>query len=312
MALYTDKLGHSLEKFAAVTVFDATFYGPAGEPLITFDTLTVSNISTEASQKEIRGGQGANLLLSYDYGRTAEVEITDALASMYSLQYLWGGKLNNSGVIKASMTRNGVIGDDRFITGVGSTAKINEKMMTLVEGSSIYGLIKYEDEIEEDFGKKSKSEFEALIKTLPRGASYRIYTEETFKQGTAEGVTHSHVNELTLTATDFPPVMRLVGSTFTVDAKTGRKIETQIEIPRFKPSASFTFTFEAEGEASVFDFTGTALADGNRILVYRTLGYVDAVHGATDSTDVRDDVGKNPEAGNTNTVKPTPPTGGGE
>ena len=57
MALYTDLLGHNLEKFAGVTVFDATFYDPnSGQPLITFDTLQVSNITTDASQKEIRGG----------------------------------------------------------------------------------------------------------------------------------------------------------------------------------------------------------------------------------------------------------------
>ena len=49
-------------------------------------------------KRKLEVGQGAGLIASYDYGRTAEIEITDALASMYSLQYLWGGKLNNSGL----------------------------------------------------------------------------------------------------------------------------------------------------------------------------------------------------------------------
>ena len=96
MALYKDLLGHNLEKFGAVTVFDATFYDNNNKPLITFDTLTVSNIAVEAEQKEIRGGQGANLLVSYDYGKNATVEITDALASMFSLQYIMGSKLKEN------------------------------------------------------------------------------------------------------------------------------------------------------------------------------------------------------------------------
>jgi len=80
---------HFNEKFGIVTVLDATFYNTDDDtPLIEFDTLTVSNISAEGEQKEIRGGQGADLLMQYDYGRKAEIEITDALLSMDSLQKL--------------------------------------------------------------------------------------------------------------------------------------------------------------------------------------------------------------------------------
>lgn len=307
MALYTDLLGHNLEKFAGVTVFDATFYDPnTGQPLITFDTLQVSNITTDASQKEIRGGQGAGLIASYDYGRTAEIEITDALASMYSLQYLWGGKLNNSGKIKASMVRKGTIGESGgYIT---DDNKIDTKRIKLQLGSTITGIWRYPEGIEENFGAVQVAGFEALVKGLPKGTRYTLYTEEEFVQGDGAGVTHSHVNELTLTSTDFPPIMRLVGQTFFLDVKTGKKVLAQVEIPRFKPSASFTFTFEAEGEASVFDFTGTALADGNQILKLKTLGYEDALHGAAEVEVARDEVGKNPEQSNTNTVKPDPIT----
>ena len=76
---FNNLLGHNLDKFGMVTVLDVTIYSIAGEPLLELDTLKVSSISSEGSQKEIRGGQGAELLLQYDYGRTATVEITDAL-----------------------------------------------------------------------------------------------------------------------------------------------------------------------------------------------------------------------------------------
>ena len=84
---------------------------------------------------------------------------------------------------------------------------------------------------------------------------------------------NSHVYQLTLTTTDFPKVMRLVGETFFVDSTTGKKIFAQVEIPRFKPNADFELSFEAEGDASVFDFSGVALADEGDLVKIKTLGY---------------------------------------
>ena len=122
MALYKDLLGHNLEKFAGVTVFDATLYD-GEKPLITFDTLTVSNISIEGEQKEIRGGQGANLLISYDYGKNANIEITDALASIYSLKYIWGAQIKHENIealVRRIFKPENVLevhGPDNIITG---------------------------------------------------------------------------------------------------------------------------------------------------------------------------------------------------
>jgi len=104
---FNNLLGHNLDKFGMVTVLDVTIYSIAGEPLLELDTLKVSSISSEGSQKEIRGGQGAELLLQYDYGRTATVAITDALASMDSLEYLWGGSLTEGNITYAGKV-NGV------------------------------------------------------------------------------------------------------------------------------------------------------------------------------------------------------------
>ena len=90
----------------------------------------MSNVSSEGSQKEIRGGQGADLLLTYDYGRTANIEIQDALASMSSLQYLWGGTLVESGITyHAKLETTLVDATDITLTNAveGSTAKVINK-----------------------------------------------------------------------------------------------------------------------------------------------------------------------------------------
>lgn len=253
-------LGHTLEKFGMVTVLDARFYDPeCGDVLIEFDTLTVSNISAEGQQKEIRGGQGADLLLSYDYGRTANIEITDALASMYSLEYLWGGKLKNDNIVFPERKEYIITGNTLPAAPVAEPGKATVayygkdangkdaavKQVITVGGETLLTFAKPEE-----------------ITTLNKIVAF-------FNKKATAG---AHVHELVLTATDFPPVVRFVGETFLIDQTSGKKIPMQIEIPRFKINSNFTFSLEAEGDASVFDFSGVALSDNGNLMYIRTLG----------------------------------------
>ena len=248
MAVYKNLLGHSLEKFGAVTVFDATFYDDKNKPLITFDTLTVSNISVEAEQKEIRGGQGANLLVTYDYGKNATVEITDALASMFSLQYLMGTKINTT--FQAMVRREAVLDNGNWY--------VHDKPHTDLNASALIYLKDNEGQkmIEEGIkinGTKEEKGYEVTITgstDLANAEKVFVYYNATFEEGP------SHVRELKLTSTDFPSIVKMVGETIFVDAKTGRRVNAQIEIPKFKLNADFELTFEAEGDASSFDFSG--------------------------------------------------------
>jgi hypothetical protein len=46
----------------------------------------------------------------------------------------------------------------------------------------------------------------------------------------------------------------------------------QIEIPKLKLNANFTLSFDAEGDPSVFDFSGVALSHNGDLIKVRTLG----------------------------------------
>lgn len=282
MAIYKDLLGHSLEKTGAVTVFDATFYDSNDRPLLTLDTLTISNISTDAEQKEIRGGQGADLLMTYDYGRTATVEITDALISMYSLRYLWGAKLKE-GDISALVRRERV-----YDTGYHFP-------VTADKNAPVTILHKYANGTEEylEFPNIEAATSLQANSKAKKGDTYIAYYREEFSQGGEDNITRSHVNELTLNSNDFPQVMKLVGETFLIDVKTGKKVAMQIEFPKFKPNAQFTFTLESEGDASAFDFGGQAFAHNGQVFHIRTLGYLDEEREV--STVNPDTEGYNPE-----------------
>jgi hypothetical protein len=88
-------LQHNIERFGMVTVMDVVLYdikndGTQGAPKLFLDTLKMTNISTEGENKEIRGGIGNDMLISYDFGRTANIEIQDALLSPSSLAILFG------------------------------------------------------------------------------------------------------------------------------------------------------------------------------------------------------------------------------
>lgn len=356
MALYSNLIGHNLEKFGMITVLDATFYDVAtGVPLIHFDTLKMSNISSEGQQKEIRGGQGAELLLTYDFGRTANIEVTDALASMYSLEYLWGGTIDRtatfdylkrkegvvitntlSAVISSSATVGTVSGSGAgpftatiTTTGTGlsyqvgnilsatagspgtlgtgvvtvvstSTNSINVSSTGAMTAGSITNVkrrvyqIAINSQMPDLKGKDSTNTvFKGTIGT--RLLDFQI-TDDTGGAELAQAVvalnselaltsaityytvtadtTVDHTHELVLTNLDFPPIVKMVGDSFLLDQDTGRKIAMQIEIPRFKLDTNFSFTLEAEGDASVFDFSGVALSDNGNILIMRTLGVI--------------------------------------
>jgi hypothetical protein len=326
---FNNLLGHNLEKFGMVTVLDVTIYSMSGEPMLELDTLKVSSISSEGSQKEIRGGQGAELLLQYDYGRTAMVEITDALASMDSLEYLWGGNLIKGEVKYATKeTITGVatvytvtkpVDSQKNAFAINSTTSnksgfVDISALGVVSaaanpptGETAANLAAATDVIVVHYEAKTPSSANieyALTHTnltdtiyrLPENATLidvrtatagggSLYTLHVYdsinKVITIDGAvatttvyvryTTSVGKQLTLSATDFPPIVKLVGSTFLISATTGEQITCQIEIPRFKLGANFSFTLEAEGDASVFDFSGVALSDNGDIIKIKTI-----------------------------------------
>ena len=264
MALTEQLLTHFREKFGIVTVVNATFYEVDGKaPLISFDTLKMSNITSEGQQKEIRGGQGAELLLQYDFGRTANVEITDALVSMGSLEYLFGGTLTASsfkalrrieGVVATANTIPSPADEDTSVTGATRILIISP------DGTkTLYPTSGMEDDVDG---------IEAIVAfSAPVGSKYVLWYPST--QTVAE-----NVREMVLKATDFPPTVRMIGETIVLDADKGQKVAFQIEIPKLKLNANFTLTMDAEGDPSVFDFSGVALSHNGELIKVRTLGLV--------------------------------------
>ena len=276
MALTDQLLNHFKEKFGIVTVVNATFYEVDGKkPLISFDTLKMSNITSEGQQKEIRGGQGAELLLQYDFGRTANIEITDALVSMGSLEYLFGGNMS-TGTFKALRRQEGIIAATDAIP-VPTGTLTNDSFVAIVINAN---------------GNRTKypapgvapaetmTALNALIAADATGAAvgdkYILWYEKSYStDGEDIDGDPAGIREMVLKASDFPPTVRFVGETVVLDADKGRKVAFIVEVPKFKLNANFTLSFDAEGDPSVFDFSGVALSHNGELLKVKTLGFID-------------------------------------
>jgi hypothetical protein len=126
-----------------------TKYGQA-EPVITFDTLKVSNIESTAENSEARGGKGNGALISWDYGREVTVTLEDALISMETLSMLFEGDIaggtelntvvinantfpGNYAVIGTTFARDEVTGDDEVFKFVIPKAKIQSETTLTME-----------------------------------------------------------------------------------------------------------------------------------------------------------------------------------
>jgi hypothetical protein len=260
MALTDQLLTHFKEKFGIVTVVNATFYAVDTEkPLISFDTLKMSNITSEGQQKEIRGGQGAELLLQYDFGRTATIEITDALVSMGSLEYLFGGNLTSTEFTALRRIEGVTTDEDEFPEPEDRVAGSYVKVVYTLGSTGV----KYEVE-----GTKTGDDYNFPVVpagAVPVGTKYVLWYKGEYDVA-------ENTREMILRATDFPPTVRMIGETIVLDADKGAKVAFQIEIPKLKLNANFTLSLDAEGDPSVFDFGGVALSHNGDLIKVRTLG----------------------------------------
>ena len=114
-------------------------------PVLTLDTLKVSNIEFTAEQAEARGGKGNAPLIIWDYGREATITIEDALLSMDTLQAMFGDATNDTVVtinankfpgtytVVGQTYARDVDGKDHLFTFVVYKAKVQSEVTLTME-----------------------------------------------------------------------------------------------------------------------------------------------------------------------------------
>ncbi|AYP68255.1 virion structural protein [Bacillus phage vB_BcoS-136] len=217
---------YGLKEVANVIFFDIA----TNKPAILFDTLKVSTIENESESAEARGGQGNGRLLSWDYGRTATLNMQDALLSDSSLAMLSGNavKKNDVRVVgreTLTVIAGGVELKETPITGTVTIFKSQNGIMTeeiadiTVEGKTI------------------------TITGASEGDQVLAFYEYTVESG---------ASQITFSANAFPATYRVVGDTI-VRGEDGLDRKMQFVIPRAKLQSAFSLTMDVEN-VSTFDF----------------------------------------------------------
>ena len=230
-----------------VTFYKIESDGSRGAPVLYLDTLKVSTVEQTASSSDARGGKGNPKLVSWDFGKEINVNLTDALFSPASMAIMFGGKdgvgtEDSTEITKVAMTR--ILSTAADSTVEMDTAEGRKTVKVLAEGGSTYntGITKVTDA---DGVNVPASEFGS--KTA--GDKFFVHYK----------VTPTSKKVININADTFPGTYYITGDTFCRSDVTGEDDFFQFIIPKAKMSPENTITLEAEGDPSVFNLNLTVL-----------------------------------------------------
>lgn len=87
-------------RFGVFRCVDVIFVNlKTGKPDLYFDTLNFMNTTIEGQTANINGGQGSRRILSWDFGRTIEIQMQNALFNPKSISLISGNPLSNDSIV---------------------------------------------------------------------------------------------------------------------------------------------------------------------------------------------------------------------
>ena len=227
-----------MSKFGIKEVADVIFFDIAtGKPVIFFDTLKVSTIENSSDSVSATGGRGNANLVTWNFGRTATLQMQDALLSMESLALLSGNEVTTGGKL---YKRERIVATDTTaslaetpLNGKVDAYELTNGAMATTPASDV---------------KVTSKEITGLTK----GKAYAVFYEY---QATETAQT------VKFTTDKFPGTYRVVGDTIVRDQITGKDRVAQFYIPKAQLQSGFSLTMDAEN-VSTFDFNLDMMRDG--------------------------------------------------
>lgn len=228
-----------MSKFGIKEVADVIFFDIAtGKPVLFFDTLKTSSIENAAETTDATGGRGNGKLITWNYSRTATLEMQDALLSMESMAVLAGTEVTAG---------TNLYKRQKLVVTAGK-ATLDEKptdatKVTIVDsnGKEVTGATITDVQVTGLTGDNLSAYYE-----YPAPASAKTVKFASDK---------------------FPGAYRVIGDTVVRDNTTGKDRVAQFLIPKAQLQAGFTFTMDAEN-VSTFDFKLDILRDGESTDLY--------------------------------------------
>lgn len=228
-----------MSKFGIKEVADVIFFDIAtGKPVLFFDTLKTSSIENAAETADATGGRGNSKLITWNYSRTATLQMQDALLSVESMAVLAGTEV----VAGTTLYKR------QKLVVTGGKATLDEKpvdstKVTIVdgEGKEVTGVTITDVAVSGLTGEKLSAYYE--YKAPISAKTVKFVSDK------------------------FPGAYRVIGDTVVRDNTTGKDRVAQFLIPKAQLQAGFTFTMDAEN-VSTFDFNLDILRDGESTDLY--------------------------------------------
>lgn len=245
------------KKFGLKEVMDVVLYDTVtNKPVMALDTLKVSTIENGAEETSATGGRGNAKLISWDFGRTATLNMTDALLTTKSFELLFG---NQATVGNATVyMRQDTVWDttstpfdkgDLFPLTASGAGAIELAYIPLESAANI---LVYD--ADDDCGTPlAAGTLSGKTLTNVAWANKKVVAYYTF--------TAANATTFLITSDKFPSTYRLVGNTVIRNATTGKDEAFQVIINKIKFKSNFTLSMQADGEPSAFDMQAEILRE---------------------------------------------------
>lgn len=229
-----------------VTFYDINPDGSPKVPVLYLDTLKVTTIEQTAEETEARGGKGNAALIAWDYGKSINVTIEDALFSAKSMAIMFG----NGQVAEYTGSGAYIMKTEQWTAQ--STQDGNSKTVAKAAGWSDKYVApdgKLYNKINPKFYAADNSPATGFIANATYFCSFDLKIDGAV---------------IDISANSFPGTYYVTGDTFARSEATGDDEFFQFIIPKAKVQSENTITLEAEGDPSVFNMNLKVLrpADG--------------------------------------------------
>jgi hypothetical protein len=258
------------KKFGLKEVLDVTLYDTVTKkPVMNLDTLKVSSIENGSEEVSANGGRGNAKLISWDFGRTATLQMTDALLTTKSFELLTGNAATTGNA--TVYMRQDTVWDTSGATPVdkgdlfpltASGAGAITLAYTPLEAAG--DILVYD--VDDDCGTPlAAGTLSGTTLTNAAWANKKVVAYYTF--------TATDATTFLVSSDKFPGTYILVGTTVIRNAVTGKDEAFQVIINNLKFKSNFTLSMAADGEPSAFDMSAEILREATNTKMITMIQY---------------------------------------
>lgn len=229
---------------------EATFFDVvSGEPIVTLNTLKMSDVATSSETVYAQGGRGNPKIVPFSGNKESQVTLQDAIFDNLALAMLTGNS-----VVEGAKT----VDAREILTPVDAVTPVKlKKDGVTITGAYLLdadGKTKIGDALEAgvDYTLTAGSPDTITFDGYTSGDKYIVYYSYT---------TAADAKTIKVTADSFGGVFRLVVDVLVRDEHTAKDYYAQFRAPRAKLNDEFSFEFAPDGDPSVLDIPIELLKD---------------------------------------------------